>query len=185
MDDPKLQELCRTIYNRHHEAIDYLYEQSHITSAEIIGIIDEWCREREKAGESFFSEAPRNNTYTRFTTPAVRRCLAPMEKANSTWNSRDIAYYEICHREDSISLVFIAGFDHLDESRRAALEKLMQLVDRKNRKDDQHGIRLKNFGTHKINGEAESKENKKKITEYLNKYWKEIKKFEAEVLAQI
>lgn len=179
--DEAIEKLCQTVYDHHREALDAIFENCHSFSTQSAGVIEEWCKKAHD-GESFiYDSSHSNNTYTRFTTPTIRRLLPPFNAALSGWNTTDIAFYEIEHRNDFFRITLTVCSDNMNDQQREACTRLSHVLKRPDKKDDWRWKRLQNWPRHTIDADPETDEYDQELIKALDRDWKEIQKFEAKL----
>ena len=123
-----------------------------------------------------------NNTYTRFTTETIRKLFPQHTKPISGWKTTDMAFYEIIKRENYFKITLSLCSDNLTDEQRAACDRVSQALNRPDRKEDWRWKRIRNWPRHTIESEPNSENYKEEIYRYLNTNWREIQKFENDLL---
>lgn len=72
--------------------------------------------------------------------------------------------------------------DNLTDEQRAACDRVSQALNRPDRKEDWRWKRIRNWPRHTIESEPNSENYKEEIYRYLNTNWREIQKFENDLL---
>ena len=163
--------------------LDTIYENCKTSLNPICEVAEDWCREKKsEQGELIFSPQWSNNTYTRFTTEAIRKLFPQHTKPISGWKTTDMAFYEIIKRENYFKITLSLCSDNLTDEQRAACDRVSQALNRPDRKEDWRWKRIRNWPRHTIESEPNSENYKEEIYRYLNTNWREIQKFENDLL---
>ena len=180
--DDNIKKLCQDFYDRHKEVLDTIYENCKTSLNPICEVAEDWCREKSEQGELIFSPQWSNNTYTRFTTEAIRKLFPQHTKPISGWKTTDMAFYEIIKLENYFKITLSLCSDNLTDEQRAACDRVSQALNRPDRKEDWRWKRIRNWPRHTIESEPNSENYKEEIYRYLNANWREIQKFENDLL---
>ena len=180
--DDNIKKLCQDFYDRHKEVLDTIYENCKTSLNPICEVAEDWCREKSEQGELIFSPQWSNNTYTRFTTETIRKLFPQHTKPISGWKTTDMAFYEIIKRENYFKITLSLCSDNLTDEQRAAGDRVSQALNRPDRKEDWRWKRIRNWPRHTIESEPNSENYKEEIYRYLNTNWREIQKFENDLL---
>lgn len=180
--DDNIKKLCQDFYDRHKEVLDTIYENCKTSLNPICEVAEDWCREKSEQGELIFSPQWSNNTYTRFTTETIRKLFPQHTKPISGWKTTDMAFYEIIKRENYFKITLSLCSDNLTDEQRAACDRVSQALNRPDRKEDWRWKRIRNWPRHTIESEPNSENYKEEIYRYLNTNWREIQKFENDLL---
>ncbi len=63
-----------------------------------------WCEEMRNLGKIGFDPSHSNDSFIRFTTPAIDSILPPQEGSKSGWNCSNFYFYEIHNKRDRFNL---------------------------------------------------------------------------------
>lgn len=182
MGDDNIKKLCQDFYDRHKEVLDTIYENCKTSLNPICEVVEDWCRGKSEQGDLIFSPQWSNNTYTRFTTETIRKLFPQHTKPISGWKTTDMAFYEIIKRENYFKITLSLCSDNLTDEQRAACDRVSQALNRPDRKEDWRWKRIRNWPRHTIESEPNSENYKEEIYRYLNTNWREIQKFENDLL---
>ena len=126
MENEKIAEICREIYEKHKMALDLIFENRDDVCRQRYDLIVSLCNEAAKAGKICFRVEESNKTYIRFSSQALDTEIFPLlpDGALSGWNNPHSAYYEIRNREGSFSIALTISSANLP----ADLKKRAELI---------------------------------------------------------
>lgn len=183
--DESIKKLCQDFYNRHKEVLDMIYENCTISLNPICEVVEDWCREKSENGELIFRSQYSNHSYTRFTTETIRKLFPQHENPVSGWKTTDIAVYAIFKGENFFKIMLTLCSDNLTDEQRAACDRISRALNRPDKKEDWRWKRVWTWPRHTIESEPNGETYKQEINKYLNANWREIQKFESDLLSKI
>ena len=185
MENSELIKVCQQIYKEHKQALDLIFEYRPDMLQDVAVIFDEWCREKQEAGEIIYDEHKSNKSYHRFRTVNMDRIMSQAETSeeSSSWNTKNHYYYEIGAYMDKDTVKFDVHFVVNAVGLQPEQKKYLQdfcksLNSNKNPKPTWKFITPVTGAKNKCSisqDDLASSDIEKDITDYLNKAWKALR----------
>ena len=183
MTDEETRQMCQNFYNKHRLVMDFIFEHCKTTAAIYAEYSENWCTEKNNSHDLIFDRTFSNNTYTRFTTKTIRQLLPPHENPVSGWKSKDIAFYEISHREKGIRIALVLCSDNLTAEQSKACDAVIEKCGKSSgQKKPWVWKTIHTWGTHQINLELSPEKCESAVKKALNDDLRRIKEFESRIL---
>lgn len=180
--DKNIENLCKEIYAKHKDVLDIIFENCKTSRIATCGIIEDWCKRKSQNGELIYAPQFSNNTYTRFTTPTIRKLLPPLAEPVSGWKSNDIAFYEIVKRENYFKITLTVCSDNITTLQREACVRISKGLNRPDKKQNWRWKRIKNWKRHTILPDLPENAYRLEVEKSLDADWSAIQKFEVDLI---
>ena len=140
-----------------------------------------WCEEMRNLGKLGFDPSHSNDSYIRFTTPAIDSILPPQEGSKSGWNCSNFYFYEIHNRRDKFNLQLELSGTNVPATAVKPMETLIEFYQPRKSKPDWEWKSL--FSTKPVTYETASSE--VEIIAALNDMFEQIMIKEQALLASL
>lgn len=182
--DENIIELCQKVYDRHREVLELIYENCKTSLATMRAPVETWCKKKSEEHALVFDPQFSNNTYTRFTTDALRARFPQHKAPASGWKSTDMAFYEIIKRDDFFKIVLTVCSDNITDEQREKCAEISKRLNRPDKKETWRWKRLWNWERRTIHAEPGSAEYDAEVQKALDENWKKIQSFEKKHLKE-
>ena len=187
MEDKELVQVCESIYKKHQQALDLIFENKPDKAKNVAAVLKKWAIKKTEEGEIEVALDKCDKTYTRFKTKGMSAILPDTDKADSGWGTNNNYFYEIVNEKGlkfHVQLVFSAL--NISEEQKKTCEMIRKLYPPKINKENWVWSTVKTYAEHKVQSADEMNEisdgiDEVKICNDLNRDFEEIKKFEDEL----
>ena len=186
MGDYKLKKICQEIYTKHRQALDLIFENRDDITLQISEEVQKWCFDMCQCGKLFFDPQNASKTSVRFTTNNMSKVFPELENSVSGWKTNNYYCYEVFIRSNQFLVTLRLSSINLTEAQKEKCNKISTLLGKADKKKDWVWKRLFTCKSKcKIDDDFINDDGVKKINTTLNKCWKEIEQFEAELLKNL
>ena len=149
VDDEKLIKVCRQIYEKHHQALDLIYENRLDVASTAFDAIKEWCEQKNRENVICYDSTYSRKRLIRFTTQALSDIMPEHPTPVGEWKAKTMYFYEITNY-DKVGLVLVLSSAGMDDKQIEVSNRLIRLMKLKVKKDDWQWKTLKSWGPHNL-----------------------------------